>query len=67
MVSIEVRDSGPGVPALRAAAPDALSGRGLWPVSELADGLTVEDESVGKTVRAAFRVPAGQGDPRGIV
>ncbi|MFJ7209738.1 ATP-binding protein [Streptomyces sp. NPDC098789] len=65
LVRIEVRDSGPGVPVVRCASPDALSGRGLWLVSQLADGLTVEDGSVGKTVSAVFRV-RGEGLPASI-
>ncbi|MFI5981148.1 ATP-binding protein [Streptomyces sp. NPDC051555] len=58
-VRIDVRDSGPGAPVVRRASPDALSGRGLWLVSQLADDLTVEDGSVGKTVCAVFRVRTG--------
>ncbi|WP_308346484.1 ATP-binding protein [Streptomyces sp. ISL-66] len=56
LLSVEVRDSGPGLPAARRAAPEELCGRGLWLVKELADEFSVEDESVGKTVRVRFKV-----------
>ncbi|MEV6731946.1 MULTISPECIES: ATP-binding protein [unclassified Streptomyces] len=52
---IEVRDSGPGRPALRHPGSEAEGGRGLWLVGALADELEVREEVVGKTVRAGFR------------
>ncbi|MGW1767747.1 ATP-binding protein [Streptomyces sp. NPDC002073] len=54
-VSIEVRDSGPGVPVARKVDVGAVSGRGRWLVQELADDLVVLDQVVGKSVWVAFR------------
>ncbi|MET7531646.1 ATP-binding protein [Streptomyces goshikiensis] len=55
-VSIEVRDTGPGMPKERRPAPEEFCGRGLWLVKELADEFGVRDEVVGKTVWARFKV-----------
>ncbi|MBT2405667.1 MULTISPECIES: ATP-binding protein [unclassified Streptomyces] len=59
VVSIAVRDSGPGLPQVRRAASADFHGRGLWLVSELADEFNVEAEPVGKTVRVCFKVGSG--------
>ncbi|MEU3407936.1 ATP-binding protein [Streptomyces sp. NPDC006670] len=55
LVRVEVRDSGPGLPVTGRPEVDAVSGRGLWLVSELADEFGVVDQLVGKTVWARFR------------
>ncbi|MGW0899121.1 ATP-binding protein [Streptomyces goshikiensis] len=55
-VSIEVRDTGPGMPKERRPAPEEFCGRGLWLVKELADEFGVRDEVVGKTVWVRFKV-----------
>nr|WP_079431661.1 MULTISPECIES: ATP-binding protein [Streptomyces] len=55
VVRVEVRDSGPGVPAVGRPGVEASSGRGLWLVSELADELGVTDQLVGKTVWVRFK------------
>ncbi|MGE7388342.1 ATP-binding protein [Streptomyces sp. NPDC004126] len=70
VVRVEVRDSGPGVPAVGRPGVDALAGRGLWLVSELADDFGVIDHLVGKTVWVRFkestmRHGARQGPGRG--
>ncbi|MFF4365875.1 ATP-binding protein [Streptomyces sp. NPDC001594] len=54
MVRVEVRDSGPGLPVVGRPGVDALCGRGLWLVSELADDFGVTDQLVGKTVWVRF-------------
>ncbi|MEV8452621.1 ATP-binding protein [Streptomyces sp. NPDC052095] len=56
-VRLEVRDSGPGRPAIRHIDPDACSGRGLRIVNELADSFGVDDHAVGKTVWLTFKTP----------
>ncbi|MCY0937648.1 ATP-binding protein [Streptomyces sp. H34-S4] len=61
LVTIEVRDSGPGCPVVKQPDLDAWSGRGLWLVAELADGFQVRDERVGKTVWAGFELAVASG------
>ncbi|MFJ3923657.1 ATP-binding protein [Streptomyces sp. NPDC090022] len=51
---VEVRDSGPGPPVPRRPAPEAVSGRGLWLLAELADDFGVRDEGVGKSAWFTF-------------
>ncbi|MFD4942067.1 ATP-binding protein [Streptomyces sp. NPDC058409] len=55
LVRLEVRDSGPGQPAVQ-RPDDACSGRGLHLVSELADDFGVDDHVVGKTVWLVFKI-----------
>ncbi|MFF2406495.1 ATP-binding protein [Streptomyces sp. NPDC058092] len=55
LVRLEVRDSGPGQPAVQRPDDDACSGRGLRLVSELADDFGVDDHVVGKTVWLVFK------------
>ncbi|MFI8099935.1 ATP-binding protein [Streptomyces sp. NPDC086023] len=57
---IEVRDSGPGLPVIQCASPDAPAGRGLWLVREVAEEFGVLDEPVGKTAWVAFAVWPGR-------
>ncbi|MFF1412412.1 ATP-binding protein [Streptomyces sp. NPDC058289] len=56
IVTIEVRDSGPGSPVVQQPGLGALSGRGLWLVVELADEFQIRDERVGKTILAGFKL-----------
>ncbi|MFZ3469638.1 ATP-binding protein [Streptomyces sp. 4.24] len=56
IVTIEVRDSGPGRPVVEQPDRGARSGRGLWLLAELADEFQIRDERVGKTVRARFKL-----------
>ncbi|MFF1912055.1 ATP-binding protein [Streptomyces sp. NPDC058239] len=56
LVRLEVRDSGPGQPAVQRPDDDACSGRGLHLVSELADDFGVDDHVVGKTVWLVFKI-----------
>ncbi|WP_406450955.1 ATP-binding protein [Streptomyces sp. NBC_00876] len=58
LVRLEVRDSGPGRPAVQYPDDDAGSGRGLHLVSELADDFVVDDHVVGKTVWLVLRTSA---------
>lgn len=58
LVRLEVRDSGPGRPAVQRPDDDACSGRGLHLVSELADDFGVDDHVVGKTVWLVFKATA---------
>ncbi|MFJ1548358.1 ATP-binding protein [Streptomyces sp. NPDC088246] len=53
---LEVRDSGPGQPAVQRPDDEACSGRGLHLVSELADDFGVDDHVVGKTVWLVFKI-----------
>ncbi|WP_328298127.1 ATP-binding protein [Streptomyces sp. NBC_00435] len=53
---IEVRDSGPGSPVVQQPGLEALTGRGLWLVGELADEVRIHGERVGKTVSAGFKL-----------
>jgi anti-sigma regulatory factor (Ser/Thr protein kinase) len=52
----EVRDSGPGHPAVQHPEPDAERGRGLWLVAALADEFEIRDARVGKSAWAGFKV-----------
>ncbi|AWZ04317.1 MULTISPECIES: ATP-binding protein [unclassified Streptomyces] len=56
IVTIGVRDSGPGRPVVQQPDLGAPSGRGLWLVVELADEFRICDERVGKTIWAGFKV-----------
>ncbi|MFG2628730.1 ATP-binding protein [Streptomyces sp. NPDC048473] len=58
LVRLEVRDSGPGQPAVQRPGDDACSGRGLRLVGELADDFGVDDHVVGKTVWLVFKTVA---------
>ena len=49
-IQVEVADFSPGVPAMRAPGPDALSGRGLRIVDLLSDAWEVRETVRGKTV-----------------
>ncbi|MFE4265010.1 ATP-binding protein [Streptomyces sp. NPDC056883] len=59
IVTVEVRDSGPGRPVVKQPDLGARCGRGLWLVEELADEFQIRDERVGKTVWAGFKLAAG--------
>ena len=59
---LEVRDSGPGVPNVRHSQPDAVSGRGLLIVSQLAERWGIRPGPAGKTVWAQFRLPTRDSD-----
>ncbi|MFB6988467.1 ATP-binding protein [Streptomyces sp. NPDC056304] len=52
---LEVRDSGPGRPAVQHPDDNACPGRGLQLADELADDFGVDDHVVGKTVRLVFK------------
>ena len=60
-VCLEVTDSGPGEPGLRAPAPRAPSGRGLRIVDALSDdwGVRPDPSGRGKTVWFSVSLPAG--------
>ncbi|MEW2416264.1 ATP-binding protein [Streptomyces sp. NPDC046866] len=66
LMRLEVRDSGPGQPVARQPRFDALSGRGLWLVSELADEFGVDAQTVGKTVWARFKCSANRHGARHV-
>ncbi|MFJ4318227.1 ATP-binding protein [Streptomyces lavendulae] len=56
VVWIEVRDSGPGRPAVQQPEPDAERGRGLWLVTALADEFEIRDDRVGKSACVGFKL-----------
>ncbi|MEU3313995.1 ATP-binding protein [Streptomyces sp. NPDC006662] len=66
LVRVEVRDSGPGVPTVGRPGLDAVSGRGLWLVSEVADEFGVIDQLVGKSVWVRFTCSTIRHDARHV-
>ncbi|WP_190168736.1 ATP-binding protein [Streptomyces mirabilis] len=61
LLKVEVLDSGDGDPEVREPDVEGCGGRGLYLVRELADEFGVIDHSLGKTVRAVFKVAAPPG------
>ncbi|MEU2391680.1 ATP-binding protein [Streptomyces sp. NPDC007369] len=53
---IEVRDSGPGRPAVQHVGPGAQRGRGLLLVTALADEFEIREHTVGKSACAGFKL-----------
>ncbi|MFF9395713.1 ATP-binding protein [Streptomyces griseoluteus] len=65
-VRIEVRDSGGGVPVVRAGGLEECDGGGLLLVQALADDFDMTPHNPGKSVWAVFKTAAPGGRPAGV-
>ncbi|MGW2208298.1 ATP-binding protein [Streptomyces sp. NPDC001781] len=64
-IRIEVRDSGGGVPMVKAGELDECGGRGLLLVRALADDFDVTPHNPGKSVWAVFKTDPPGAHPAG--